>query len=93
MPFDYNPFKGDAALIAERAIARMKFVQQVQALLVLDDLGDGAHRAFLDAVAASDAGILVDNLGHAVHYLEHVLRACVNADSATDALVSFNDWM
>ena len=61
--------------------------------LVLDDLGDGAHGAFLDAVAAGDAAVLVDDLGGAVDDLENLLRASIDANAATDAVVSFNDWM
>lgn len=61
--------------------------------LVLDDLGDGTHRALLDAVAACDAAVLVHDLGGAVDDLENLLRASVNANAATDAIVSFNDWM
>ena len=38
--------------------------------LVLDDLGDGAHRAFLDAIAAGDAGFLVHDLDGAADDLE-----------------------
>ena len=60
---------------------------------VLDDLGNGAHRAFLDAIAAGNACVLVHVLGNAVDDLKNVLRAGVYADSATNALVSFNDRM
>ena len=61
--------------------------------LVLDDLGDCAHRALFDAVATGDAGVLVYNLGDAVDNLEDVLRARINADTTADAIVSLNNWM
>ena len=61
--------------------------------LVLDDLGDGAHRALLDAIAAGDAGFLVHDLDGAADDLEDFLRAGVNADAATDALISFDNRM
>ena len=60
---------------------------------VLDDLRDGAHGALLDAVPACDACVLVHVLRYPIDDLEDVLRASVYADAATDALVSFNDWM
>ena len=62
-------------------------------VLVLDDLRDSAHRAFLDAVATGNAGVLVHDLGDTIDNLENVLRASVDADSATNALISFNNWM
>ena len=61
--------------------------------LVFDDLGDSAHGAFLDTVATSNAAVLVHDLGSAVDDLENLLRASVNADATTDAIVSFNDGM
>ena len=61
--------------------------------LVFHDLRDGAHGALLDAVAARDASILVHSFNGAINDLQDLLRACVNADAATDALVSFDDWM
>ena len=61
--------------------------------LVLDDLRDGAHGALLDAVAAGDAGVFVLNGGDAADDLEDLLRAGIYADTATDALIGFNDGM
>lgn len=61
--------------------------------LVLDNLGDSAHGALLDAVTASDASILAHNLSDPIDNLENLLRASINADAATDAIVSLNDRM
>ncbi len=61
--------------------------------LVLNDLGDGAHRALFLAVATSDAGILFNDLSYAVNNLENLLRASFNADTTADALVCFDNWM
>ncbi len=61
--------------------------------LILDDLRDSAHGAFLNAIPAGDAGILIHGLSRTIHYLENLLGACVNADAAADALVSFDYWM
>ena len=81
------------SLLARRpeAAARVRSADCLR--LVLDDFGDGAHGAFLNAVATSDAAVLVHDLGGAVDDLENLLRASVNANAATDAIVSFNDWM
>ena len=59
--------------------------------LLFDDLGDGAHRALLDAVAARDAGVLVHDLSDAANHFEHFLRAGIDADAATDALIGFDN--
>ena len=61
--------------------------------LVFHDLRDGAHGALLHAIAAGDARIFIHSLNGAVHDFQNLLRARVNADAATDALVSFDDWM
>ena len=59
--------------------------------LVLDDLRDGAHGAFLDAVAARNAGILVHNVSLAANNLEHFLRAGVDADATANALIGIDN--
>ena len=59
--------------------------------LVLDDLGDRTHGALLDAVAARDAGVLVHDLSDAAAHFEHFLRAGIDADAATDALIGFDN--
>ena len=65
--------------------------QAAGTILVFDDLRDGAHRALLDAVAASDARLLVHDLGSAADHFQDLLRASVDADAATDALISFDN--
>ena len=69
---------------------RLRAARRRFSKLVLDNLGDSAHRALLDAIAAGDAGVLVDSLGNTVDDLENLLRACVNANAAADALISFD---
>ena len=59
--------------------------QAAGTILVFDDLRDGAHRALLDAVTASDARLLVHDLGSAADHFQDLLRASVDADAATDA--------
>lgn len=61
--------------------------------LVLGNLGDSTHGALLDAVAATDASILVDSLSNAVHDVDNALRASVGADAAANALVRINNRM
>jgi len=60
-------------------------------LLVFLNLGDSTHRALLEAVAASDASILVHNLENAIDNFDNLLRARVDADSATDAGIFINN--
>src|SRR3712207_5634890 len=57
--------------------------------LVLHDLRDDAHRAFLHAVAAGDAGVFVLDGDHAVFDDQDVLRALIDADAAADAFIDF----
>ena len=59
--------------------------------LVLGDLGDGTHRARLDALVAGNAGILVHRIGNAVDNLKNLLLAGIDADAAADALISINN--
>ena len=59
----------------------------------LNELGDGAHRAFLDAVAARNAVVVVHGRGNAVDHFENLLGARVNADAAADALVGVDNGM
>lgn len=61
-------------------------------VLVLGDLGDGTGRASVLAGAAGHAGILVGDGGDVVQ-LQNAGRASVNANAASDALVSFNNRM
>ena len=65
----------------------------IEGRLVFDDLGDGAHGAFLDTVTARDAGVFIDDLYDAPDHLEDLLRTGINADSATDTFICFDDWM
>ena len=64
-----------------------------EAPLVFDNLGDRAHGAFLDAIAARDAGILVDDLDDTADYFKNLLRARINANPAADALIGFDNRM
>ncbi len=59
--------------------------------LVFGDLGDGTHGALFEAFAAADAGVFVDDLGNAAGNFQNLLRTSVDADTATNALVSIND--
>ena len=68
-------------------------VRFVQRRLILDDLGDGAHGALLDAVTTSDASILVGNLDDTADNFQNAFRAGINADAAADALISFDNRM
>lgn len=61
--------------------------------LVLNDLRNSTHRALLHAVTTGDARVFVHGFGGAVYHLKNLLRARINADTATDAFVRFNDWM
>lgn len=61
--------------------------------LVFDYLRDGAHRALLKAVAASDACLFVNGIGNAVHNFQNLLRTGIYTNAATDALISVNYWM
>ena len=58
--------------------------------LILGDFRDGAHGAFLDALATADAGLLVHGFSNATRNLENLLGACINTDAATDALTINN---
>ena len=49
------------------------------------DFDDGCHRAFLHAVATGGAGVLVDDSGFVLDYVQHVVAASVSTDSATGA--------
>ena len=71
---------------------RLCYIKSAQAL-VFGNLGDCAHRAFLQALAASDASIFVDNFGNAARNLENLLGACVYANPTTNALVFVNNRM
>ena len=61
--------------------------------LVLSDLGNGTHRAFFEALATCDARVFVHNFSYAARNLEDLLRARVNANATTNALVSLDNWM
>lgn len=61
--------------------------------LVLHDLGDGAHGALFQAVAARDAGVLVHRVGHAANHFQDLLGTSVNADATADALVGNDNRM
>ena len=59
--------------------------------LLLDDLGDGAHGALLDALAAGHAGLFVHDRAGAADDLENLLGARIAANAATDALISIDN--
>lgn len=61
--------------------------------LVFGDLRDGAHGAFLEALAACDAGIFVHDLGDTAGNFQNLLRASVDANTAADALIGGNNGM
>ena len=52
---------------------------------------ESSGRLVLDAVAARDAGVLVHDLSDAADHFEHFLRAGIDADAATDALIGFDN--
>lgn len=61
--------------------------------LVFDDLGDAAHGALFDAIAASDAGVLVLNHHNAAGNLQDSLSTRVYADTAADAFIGLKNRM
>ena len=61
--------------------------------LVFSNLGDSAHGALLDAVAATDAGVFVYSVNNAANYFQNALRASVDANAATNAFVSYDNRM
>ena len=61
--------------------------------LVLDDVRDRAHGAFFHAVAACDAQIVVHDIGNAADDFQNAFFAAVNANAATNALVSIDNRM
>ena len=58
--------------------------------LILGNLRDCTHRALLEAFAASDASVFVHNFGDTAGNFQNFLRASVDANATTDALVSIN---
>ena len=58
--------------------------------LILGNLGDCTHRALLEAFAATDASIFVHDFGDTAGNFQNFLRASVDANATTDALVSIN---
>ena len=61
--------------------------------LVFGNLRYGAHGALLEAFAACDASVFVHNFGNAARNFENLLRACINADAATNAFVGIDNGM
>lgn len=61
--------------------------------LVLDDLGDGAGGAVVEALTASDAVLLVSHYRGLVAELQGVSGAYVNAHAAADALIGIDNRM
>ena len=62
-------------------------------LLVLGDFGNSSHGAFLEALAASDASVLIHDLGDTAGNLQNLLRAGVYANTAADAFVFSDNGM
>lgn len=60
------------------------------AKLVLVNLEDGAHGAFLNAVATSDAGLFVHDLQHAIDNFDSALGAGIDTDAAADTFIGRN---
>ena len=79
------------ARLRQRAFKVMCY--EMAAELVFGDLGDAAHGALFNAVAASDAGLFVYNLAYAVYNLDAFLGASVDANSAANALIINDYWM
>ena len=77
-----------ARFAKNRAFAFADAIRRAGTLLL--DLGDGAGGAGLLASAAGNAGILVGH-GSNVVELENALGAGVDANAASDALISIND--
>ena len=65
---------------------------QVVELLLLDDLGDRARRAAVEAHAATNAGVLVHHSGDVLE-LQNASGAGVDANATSDALVGINYGM
>jgi len=61
--------------------------------LVFNDLGDSAHGAFFNTIAAGYAGILVDNFYNSADNLEYFLGASVDTDTTTNAFIDIDDGM
>ena len=91
LPRTCFPNAKNPRLMKETGVLVALVESELSGRLVLDDLGDRTHGALLDAVAARDASILVHNVGLAADNLEHFLRAGVDADAATDALIGFDN--
>jgi hypothetical protein len=51
------------------------------------DLLDGAHGALFHAVGAGGASVLIDDSSRVTHDVQHILRAGIDADPASGALV------
>ena len=61
--------------------------------LILGYVGDSAHGALFYAVAAGNASVFVFNLNRTARYFKNAIRACVNANTASNALISINNRM
>ena len=79
------------ARLCQRAFKVMRY--EMAAELVFDDLGDAAHGALFNAVAASDAGIFVLKNNNAAGDFKNARRASVYADAAANAFVGFKNRM
>jgi len=60
-------------------------------MLVFDDFRNSAHGAFLYAFTATDAGVFGHNFGNTGGDIKNFLRASINANAATDAIVFDDD--
>jgi hypothetical protein len=78
-----------ACMKAQAGYAR-KQTLHCSRLVVLDDLEDGAGRAGVDAGAASDAGILVNDGSDLVFDLDDAHGAGIDARTAGSALIGVN---
>jgi hypothetical protein len=83
----------------EQAIGLLFFCFEVSccsitaASLIFGYIGDGAHGALFNAVAASNAGVFVFNLNGTARYFKNTIGALINTNAATNAFISINNRM
>ena len=66
---------------------------QILKSLIFGDVADCTHRAFLEAISASNAVILVHDSNCTARNFKDALRAGINADSACHAFILKDDRM